>query len=80
MSSPPESPARQPGNENELSLLLEAQGTIKQLSEILKSMDSALIKLASIFEIGSSKRRKRKEIKNEIYFVESRPAAILTFK
>lgn len=77
MSSPAEPPSPSPGNANSLSQLFEAQSTIKELSEILKSLDATLDKLADVFDSTVKKRKKR--VKNEMYFVESRPAAVLKF-
>ena len=78
MPSPAE-PTPSPGNANQLSQLYEAQGTIKQLSDVLASLDSTLAKLATIFDSTGGKKRKKRVAKTENYFVESRPAAVLKF-
>jgi hypothetical protein len=67
-----------PGNENVLTELFEAQGILKQLADNLNSLDTTLAKLSAVLDC-TVKRRKKRVVKNENYFVESRPSAILRF-
>jgi hypothetical protein len=74
----PVEPPTAPGNENVLTELFEAQGIMKQLADNLNSLDTTLAKLSDVLDC-TVKRRKKRVVKNDKYFVESHPSAILKF-
>jgi hypothetical protein len=78
MSSPAQSTATaNPGHEDVLTELFEAQGIMKQLADNLNSLDKTLLRLSVVLDC-TVKKRKKKSTKNS-YFVESHPSAILKF-
>jgi hypothetical protein len=74
----PVDPPTASGNENVLTDLFEAQGIIKQLADNLNALDNTLAKLSVVLDCTVKKRKKR-VAKNDTYFVESHPSAVLKF-